>query len=70
MIVASCQRLLAESNTEICVELENHRIERVAHTKSFSLTIDGRPSWVNYINPFAPETPVTARADPDPFYPL
>ena len=22
------------------------------------------------INPFAPEPPVTARADPDPFYPL
>ena len=50
MIVASCQRLLAESNTEICVELENHRIERVVHTKSFSLTIDGRLSWINYIN--------------------
>ena len=22
------------------------------------------------LNPFAPEPPVTARADPDPFYPL
>ena len=50
MIVASRQRLLAaESNTEICVELENHRIERVVHTKSFSLSIDGRLSWINYI---------------------
>lgn len=28
MIIGSCQRLLAESNNEICVELENHRIER------------------------------------------
>lgn len=50
MIVASRQRLLAESNTEICVELGNYRIERVVHTKSFSLTIDGRLSWINYIN--------------------
>ena len=25
---------------------------------------------VSYINPFAPEPPVTARADPGPFYPL
>ena len=25
---------------------------------------------VVYINPFAPEPPVTARADPGPFYPL
>ena len=50
MIVGSRQRLLAESNTEICVELENHRIEGVVHTKSFSLTIDDRLSWTNYIN--------------------
>ena len=24
----------------------------------------------NFLNPFAPELPVTARADPRPFYPL
>ena len=24
----------------------------------------------NSINPFAPEPPITARADPGPFYPL
>ena len=27
VIIGSRQRLLAESNNEICVELENHRIE-------------------------------------------
>ena len=27
-------------------------------------------SWILLINPFAPEPPVTARADPRPFYPL
>ena len=26
--------------------------------------------WPNDLNPFAPEPPVTARADPGPFYPL
>ena len=25
---------------------------------------------INFFNPFAPEPPVTARADPGPFYPL
>ena len=25
---------------------------------------------IYFINPFAPEPPVTARADPGPFYPL
>ena len=28
------------------------------------------PCLQNLINPFAPEPPVTARADPGPFYPL
>ena len=27
-------------------------------------------TYENTINPFAPEPPVTARADPGPFYPL
>ena len=26
--------------------------------------------FLHFINPFAPEPPVTARADPGPFYPL
>ena len=25
---------------------------------------------VDHVNPFAPEPPITARADPGPFYPL
>ena len=50
MIIGSCQRLLAESNNEICVELENHRIERVDHTKSLGLTINDRLSWTKHIN--------------------
>ena len=30
-----------------------------------------RASWLaTRVNPFAPEPPVTARADPRPFYPL
>ena len=27
-------------------------------------------TFQTFINPFAPEPPVTARADPGPFYPL
>ena len=50
MIIGSRQRLLAESNNEICVELENHRIERKDHTKSLGLTIDDQLTWTNYIN--------------------
>ena len=50
MIIGSRQRLLAESNDEICVSLENQQIERVNHTKSLGLTIDDRLSWSNYIN--------------------
>ena len=50
MIIGSRQRLLAESNDEICVSLENQRIERVNHTKSLGVTIDDRLSWSNYIN--------------------
>ena len=26
--------------------------------------------YFSFLNPFAPEPPVTARADPGPFYPL
>ena len=40
MNIGSRQRLLGESDNEICVELENHRIERVDHTKSLNLTVD------------------------------
>ena len=29
-----------------------------------------RKEAMSFINPFAPEPPVTARADPGPFYPL
>ena len=50
MIIGSRQRLLAESSEEICVSLENQRIERADHTKSLGLTIDDRLSWSNYIN--------------------
>lgn len=50
MIIGSRQGLLAESNNEICVELENHRIEREDHTKSLGLTIDDRLTWTNYVN--------------------
>ena len=51
MIIGSRQSLLAESNDEICVSLENQRIERVDNTKSLGLTIDERRlSWSNYIN--------------------
>lgn len=50
MIIGSRQRLLAASNNEICVELENHRIQGVDHTKSLGLTIDNRLYWTNYIN--------------------
>ena len=50
MIIGSRQSLLsAESNDEICVSLENQRIERVDHTKSLGLTIGNRLSWSNYI---------------------
>ena len=35
---------------EICVSLENQRIERVDHTKSLGLTIDDRLSWSDYVN--------------------
>ena len=50
MIIGSRQRLLAESNDETCVSLENQQIERVNHTESFGVTIDDRLSWSNYIN--------------------
>ena len=50
MIIGSSQRLLAESNDEICVSLENQQIERVNHTKSLGVTIDDRLSWSNFIN--------------------
>ena len=50
MIIGSRQRLLAERSDEICVSLENQRIERADHTKSPGLTIDDRLSWSNYIN--------------------
>ena len=30
----------------------------------------GKFSSLNVVNPFAPEPPVTALADPGPFYPL
>ena len=50
VIIGSGQRPLAESNDEICVSLENQRIERVNHTKSLGVTIDDRLSWSNYIN--------------------
>ena len=50
MIIGSRQRLLAESNDEICVSLENQRMERVNHTKTLGVTIDDRLSWSNYIN--------------------
>ena len=39
MNIGSRQRLLGESDNEVCVELENHRIERVDHTKSLNLTV-------------------------------
>ena len=44
MIIGSRQRLLAESNDEIYVSLENQQIERVNHTKSLGVTIDDRLS--------------------------
>ena len=44
MIIGSHQKLLAESNDEICVTLENQRNEREDHTKSLGLTIDDRLS--------------------------
>ena len=37
MIIGSCQK---KSDNETCVELENHRIERVDQTNSLGLTID------------------------------
>ena len=40
MNIGSRQRLLGESDNEICVQLENHRIERVDHTKSLNLAVD------------------------------
>jgi len=42
MIIGSCQRLLAESNDEISVSLENQRIKRVGHTKPLGLTYNRR----------------------------
>ena len=49
--------------------LSRHRIER---TPSIKRTVAEVPKFVSliYFNPFAPEPPVTARADPGPFYPL
>ena len=44
MIIGSRQRLLAESNDEICVTLENQRVKRVDHTKSLGLTINSLQS--------------------------
>ena len=38
----------AESNDEICVNLENQQIERVNHTKSLGVTINDQLSWSNY----------------------
>ena len=49
MIIGCRQKLLAESNDEICASLENQRMERVNHTKSLGVTIDDRLSWSNYI---------------------
>ena len=40
MNIGSRQGVLAESDNEIYVELENHRIERVDHTKSLGFTVD------------------------------
>ena len=34
------------------------------------LTKKGEGESHKHLNPFAPEPPVTARADPGPFYPL
>ena len=46
MIIGSRQRLLAESNDEICVSLEYQQIERVDHSKLLGVTINWRSTFL------------------------
>lgn len=48
----SRQKLLAESNDERKIKLENQLIRRVDHTKSRGLINDNRLSWSYFVFPF------------------
>ena len=48
----SRQKLLAESNDERKIKLENQLIRRVDHTKSRGLINENRLSWFYFVFPF------------------
>ena len=49
MVISNCQKFLAESCSEIDIQLDGHPISRVEHAKSLGLNIDDRLSWSNHI---------------------
>ena len=50
MIIGSRQRLLTQNNDDIHVYIDDKEINRVKHTKSLGLIIDGTLSWSEHIN--------------------
>ena len=66
-ISISPRSLHSELMCPICLDM----LKNTMTTKEVGVQVCLSLCYVHsYINPFAPEPPVTARADPGPFYPL